>query len=685
MEGAFPDDPSSFQYYWWLIFAGSTAVSAILISFHLADFPIYFFCDEAIHGVESASIMSGGADTYGDRWPLFFKGYGAYHLGVSVYLQIPFEFFLGRSEFSIRSRNVVVALFAALGAALVTRRIVPGSLTTAAAPLVFVSSSFWFLHARTGFEFMISAASWIWMIAAYERLFTKRAGRAYLWGMALLAAFALTFYSYTPARGWAVLTLVVLFFAYLPSHWTYRLRTIAICSGCGLVVVPFVLKAIYKPVVAFGRMNEMGLRSTSAMTTEKLLSAWHNFVEIMDPRYWFLWSGYDRFESAERHLIPEEPFLPLYLAPFAIAGFLILLSSLRSKPLARALVLLLPVGAFPAVLVATNALRCVPIGVTYVLFGLIGMSWCATRVIRMLRLPSLSEVVAAIVLLLPAVKLYNRAIGEAPFHYHDYGFYGLQTGTQAVFGWIQKNRQNYSTINLGNDAFNGNEVLVKFYASGPDGASVRIRDAGLPCVLGDDDKSELWIVRAETWNRLENLGCPVRRKVVELISDPLGKPLFYIGVLEATEDLDAYLAAREAERRKPVRATVAIDGRFYVVEHTRLDMGNLSSLFDKDVHSIIRSDDISPLILNFKDLSGRPIREVSVTVAHCVESTVSIVTRSDGVESMWGQQNGIEKNEVCEFTFTNDSTQKVDDLTISVSISKTMDDRVHLAEVEFRE
>ena len=76
-------------------------VVAILTS-NLDTFPLYFFCDEAIHGVEARSLLVNGRDSSGARWPLFFEGYGTFHISLSVYLHMLIQSILPLSEFSVR-------------------------------------------------------------------------------------------------------------------------------------------------------------------------------------------------------------------------------------------------------------------------------------------------------------------------------------------------------------------------------------------------------------------------------------------------------------------------------------------------------------------------------------------------------------------------------------------------------
>ena len=52
-----------------LIFLG---IYLVLVLEKLTIFPVYFFCDEAIIGVEAQSIATTGVDSFGEAWPVFY-------------------------------------------------------------------------------------------------------------------------------------------------------------------------------------------------------------------------------------------------------------------------------------------------------------------------------------------------------------------------------------------------------------------------------------------------------------------------------------------------------------------------------------------------------------------------------------------------------------------------------------
>ena len=153
-----------------LAFALALAAAAFVIFFRLTEFPLYFFCDEAIPAVEAQSLLTTGRDRAGALWPLFIRGQGVYQLSLSVYWLLPFQALFGMSETVVRACGALASLIGAAGISFFARRIFPAGRGWALVPLVFYGAPFWYLHARTGFEVVISASAWLVVIASFGSL-----------------------------------------------------------------------------------------------------------------------------------------------------------------------------------------------------------------------------------------------------------------------------------------------------------------------------------------------------------------------------------------------------------------------------------------------------------------------------------------------------------------------------------
>lgn len=500
-----------------LAFALALAVAAFVVFYRLADFPLYFFCDEAIPAVEVQSLLTTGRDRAGVMWPLFIRGQGAYQLSLSVYWLLPFQALFGMSETVVRTSDALASLIGVAGASFFVRRIFPGSRGWMLAPLVFYGAPFWYLHARTGFEVVISASAWLIVVASFGSLWridlsnSRSAGREIAVWTCFLLAFAFCFYSYLPARGWAPLTLIVLLIAWLPTTVVQWRRAMVLVLLTTALVAPYLMTMLFHPEIAFAHLDDLG-----GMHPDHALA---KLGTVVDPRYWF--RSDTRFESWERHTLPGIGLIPFYFLPFTLLGALACVFEFPRRPEARAAILLLPVGAFPAALVAINPLRCMPVGLVYILLTVIGLAvlgqWLAARR-RLL-------VVVGALLTVNLFALNHYVFASAVRSYADYGFYGVQAGQREVFAWIKANLDRYREIRLTHAAFNDNETLVEFYLAKAEREAVKVKSAEAPCVL-DEARTQVWILREARYVGLQHSDCAVVSMTLQTLYDPKGAPLF---------------------------------------------------------------------------------------------------------------------------------------------------------------
>jgi len=500
-----------------LAFALALAAAAFVIFFRLTEFPLYFFCDEAIPAVEAQSLLTTGRDRAGALWPLFIRGQGAYQLSLSVYWLLPFQALFGMSETVVRACGALASLIGAAGMSFFARRIFPAGRGWALVPLVFYGAPFWYLHARTGFEVVISASAWLVVIASFGSLWrtgpsdSRSSTHEIAAWTCFLLAFAFCFYSYTPARGWAPLTLIVLLLAWWPVTFVQWQRAVLLVLMTTVLVAPYLMTMFFHPEIAFGRLGDLG-----GVHLDRTLP---QLSTVLDPRYWF--RSDTRFESWERHTLPEIGLVPFYFLPFTLLGVLACVFEFRRRPEARAAILLLPVGAFPAALVTINPLRCMPVGLVYILFTAVGFAVLA----QWLAAWRQTRVLIGGLLAINLFALNHYVFASAIRSYTDYGFYSVQTGQREVFAWINANLDRYREIRLTHAAFNGNETLVEFYLASAKREKVKVKSAEAPCVL-DEARTQVWILREQRYARLEHSDCAVVSETLQTLYDPKGAALF---------------------------------------------------------------------------------------------------------------------------------------------------------------
>ncbi|HMO30920.1 hypothetical protein [Enterovirga sp.] len=519
------------------------AFVALILFDSLAEFPLYFFCDEAVQGAEAQSLLAHGADRAGVAWPLFFRGHGGYQLSLSVYWLLPFQWLFGMSEGVVRASHAVASLIGVAGAMAFMRRYSPRTLAWLCVPLVFYGSPLWYLHSRTGFEAVISASAWLVCLAACPDL-THRNDRDRSrghaeharWGLFLIA-FALCFYGYTPARAWAPLTLAALVLSQAGRGFDPR-RALLLFGLAGLVMAPFAWTALTRPEVALARLYEV-TGAGGAPVGDRARAALLRLFSILSPTYWF--DAQTRFESWERHTIPGTALIPPYYLPFALTGLVACLVRFRSDERSRALVLLFPVGVFPGIFVDISPLRCLPVALVYLLWSAVGVSVVLGAMSGSSRArayggarfrdpAALFTPAIVLALGLHVVALHAYATTTAPLSYQDYGFYGVQSGEREVFREARRHADRQEAIRITHAAFNGNEALVDFYLSAEQRRYVTIADAGKPCIVAGPGR-ELWILRAERWREFKSAVCDVDAQELLTIPDPRGDALFVVAAL----------------------------------------------------------------------------------------------------------------------------------------------------------
>jgi hypothetical protein len=80
-----------------LLFLTALGVYAFTRFYRIADYPMYFFSDEAVQTVDAADLVrSNFRDHWGTLLPTYFENEFFLNLSLSVYLQVPFLIF-GRS------------------------------------------------------------------------------------------------------------------------------------------------------------------------------------------------------------------------------------------------------------------------------------------------------------------------------------------------------------------------------------------------------------------------------------------------------------------------------------------------------------------------------------------------------------------------------------------------------------
>jgi 4-amino-4-deoxy-L-arabinose transferase-like glycosyltransferase len=615
------------------------AIYVALVFEHLTRFPLYFFCDEAVTGVDAHAILTTGADYYGEPWPVFFRGLGDYALSLSVYWAAPFVYAFGLTEFAVRAATASASVIGVIAVYLLVRFVFGLRAAWIAFPL-FATTPTWYLHSRTGFEYVLATSCFLSFALCY--LLAMRRGGA--WAAVAGAAAAACFYAYTPARGWIAASLALLSLVNVRDNLR-NWRSLTVGSVVFIALVAPALWVHWKsPATAMKRLHAVHFDAFAQQSLDRQVwQVFANYRAGLDPRFWYTVNAPDRAGPRQRHIVPGMPRLPAWSEPLALLGIVMLPARRRWLEL-RTLGALLAAALLPASLVGFDDARAMPVGALFLVLTLVGIG----DVWRLLEgSPRLERLARCVVIAAFGIQawMFHRYVAEiAPTSYGDYGFGGLQMGAPEIFGWIAENQHPYSEVVVSNEAFNAGSIFIPFFLKGEAERKTVIRELAALCWRGAPPRADaVYVSRAGAFEALTSRGCPIRERLLSTVKDPLGRPLFEMATMERDATFDEWLERDRERRFAPLRSKVTHAGGSLDVEHPAFDIGDVQAIFDRDPMTLARSARVNPtrilIHLEPHDLTG-----IDVTVSHTTNEEVSVRTRSSERNLDWGTDRFIGAN-----------------------------------------
>lgn len=89
-------------------------MASVLRLYQLGSFPSALKWDEAALGYNAYSVLKTAKDEYGQFLPVVFKSFGDYKPGLYIYMDVPFVFILGLTEFATRFPSAAAGILAVL-------------------------------------------------------------------------------------------------------------------------------------------------------------------------------------------------------------------------------------------------------------------------------------------------------------------------------------------------------------------------------------------------------------------------------------------------------------------------------------------------------------------------------------------------------------------------------------------
>ncbi len=574
----------------------------------LAEYPIYFFTDEANQTLLALDFWRDGLRNYaGDFLPVYFKNVYQYNLSLSVYLQLLPALLFGRSIELTRGVPALVSALAPLWLALALRRVYASRYPWLAALFLAVTPA-WFLHSRTAFETSLSVTFYCGFLYYYLRY---RGGQLSAICPAVLAA-ALAFYSYSPAQVVVTWTAVLFFLTDLPYHWRSRR---AVAGGFGLALacaLPYLRFQLEHPAESLGHLHQLGSYWLAASSPLDKLGAYLGlYLRGLDAAYWL-----NPGQDIARHTMDGYGHLLVWTLPFTLGGLGLALLRWRRWEYRTPLlaVLAAPAGAALVGLGITRLLFMVaPLALLAGLAASEGLEWLARR-----RLAWRAPLAAGLWLGLAGFNLFllGDALRNGPTWSTDYGLGGLQYGARQVFGEALRYTQAHpgAQVEVSNTWTNGADVVARFLL--PEGAPVGT--TGIDAWLVEQrplPQELLFILTPEEYARVMDSGKFRPPQLEGSLPTPDGQLGFYLVHLGYVENIAEIFRAELADRQSLQTGQLTLaSGEQLTVQYSRLDMGEIEHAFDGSPDTFIRSLAANPLRLRIQFAVPRPLRQVSLLI-----------------------------------------------------------------------
>jgi len=656
-------------------------VSSLLYAFtrlyRIADYPIYFFSDEAIQTVNAADLVRYRFhDYWGNFLPTYFENEFLFNISLSVYLQVlPFLLF-GRSVAVTRAVSALVTLLGTAAVALFLRRAFRVRIWWAAI-LFLTATPAWFLHSRTAFETALMVS--FFAVFLYLYLLYRTRSPRYLYPALLCAG--LVFYSYSPGQVVALALLGALFLSDLKYHLDHRRTGFVGLLLLVVMTVPYLRFQAQHPGATYFHLRVVNSYWLNALPPlEKLALFGKNYLVGLSPAYWYLPNQVD----LARHVMDGYGHILLATLPFAVLGLLICLRNVRSSAHRMVLIaaLVSPVGGAMAETGVTRALAFVVPAAMLTTLGLEAVLAPAYRRWGVAR-PSLGVLAA---LGLTGIFLLNQALLHGSTWTRQYGLGGMQYGARQVFAEIAEllEQDQRARVLLSPTWANGTDILARFFAPDEPRLELMNIDWVLEARQTIDDHTVLVMTPEEYEQALAEPKLS-DISVLRVLPYPDGGAGFYFVNLQYSAEADALLEAEAEARRQPVSETIQLFGMDVVVSHSQFEEGRLSDVFDGDTFSLVRTARLNPAVLVFEFPSPVLISGVSVTTGSMDVGLTAMLFPHDGSEAevFRGTFTGLPGDPTVELEFDDDSV-KIERLELRIEkLGDHEEAQVHVREVVF--
>jgi 4-amino-4-deoxy-L-arabinose transferase-like glycosyltransferase len=658
------------------------AVAVYLLTrlIRLADYPIYFFTDEAVQTVLAQDFIRDGMRGY-DKvfFPTFFYNMYQYNLGVSVYLQVIPYLLLGKSILVTRGITALTSVIAALSLGMALSQVFKKRYVFSAVMLLSIIPA-WFLHSRTAFETSLATSFYAGYLYFYL-LYRNGSPRA-LYGAILLAA--LSFYSYSPARLIIGLTGVLLLFSDIRYHWQQRkfvLRGLVIAL---LLAVPYLRFSFEHPNAALEHLIQLNSYWIQNIPwTDKLTRFFGEYLHGLNPLYWFLSNDAD----LARHQMDSYGHVFLLTLPLALAGLIICLAKIRSSS-HRTLLIFFLAAPSGAALVALGITRSLAMVIPLAALSGLGLTSILEWAEKRWRLkPTWLALPVFLVLAGVNIGMLRAALQQGSTWYSDYGLGGMQWGAKQIVTEINDYLSHYpdTKITLSPSWANGTDTVMRFFYEG----DVPFQLGSIEGYMNEQkplDDSMLFIMIPQEYGKVQKSAKFSDIRLEKTLDYPNGEPGFYFVRLRYADNIVDILKTEQEARKVLQQANLTIAGQEALVKYSHLDMGEIGLVFDGDLNTLVRTLEANPLVIEITFFQPQPLSGLTAKVGGpATEITSSIFQELDGEAITFSTTVRESPNpRLVDLSF--DGEKQVKGMRIQVrSVNDQEPAHVHLWEIDLQE
>ena len=243
--------------------------------------PTSVYWDEASIGYNAYSVLTTGADEWGERIPLHFRAFGEFKLPVYVYSVAVSEFVFGLTAFAVRLPAVVYGFLAVLGIYALILKLTQEKNVALWGTFFLTISPWTFIFTRTGYEAIAGLAFFIW-----GTYFLASSARKPNLLLVSTLCFIASFYSYNSFRILApiILAFGMIYFLVKIIQQKNRKSFIIWIIALGIFMVSLLpLYKLYKFDSGLGRLATVGVDGKNTM-----LAFGQNYLFHFSPKFLFV-------------------------------------------------------------------------------------------------------------------------------------------------------------------------------------------------------------------------------------------------------------------------------------------------------------------------------------------------------------------------------------------------------------